>query len=57
MLVAATAEGRGADKGWTVLFSGPRRLWVKLRRTRIEHMFSGLPPKAESDLRIDEYTP
>jgi hypothetical protein len=29
MLVATTAEGRGVDKGWTVLFSGPRRLWVK----------------------------
>jgi len=25
MLVATTAEGRGAGRCWTVLFSGPRR--------------------------------
>jgi len=29
MLVATTAKGRRAGKGWTALFSGPRRLWVK----------------------------
>ena len=34
--MATTAEGRGAGKGWTVLFSDPRRLWVLVVRKRSE---------------------
>jgi len=34
MLVATTAEGRGAERGWTVPFSGPSRLWVKTGKPR-----------------------
>ena len=32
-------------------------VWVKTGKSRSEQMFSGLSPKADSDLRVNEYTP
>jgi hypothetical protein len=30
--------------------------WVKTGKAQSEQMFSGLPPKADSDLRVNGYT-
>jgi hypothetical protein len=32
-------------------------IWVKTGKALTEQMFSGLPPKADFDLRVNEYTP
>ena len=43
MLVATTAEGRGAGRCWTVLFSGPRRQDGGAAGTNMVHCELGLP--------------
>ena len=54
MLVATIAEGRGAGKGWTVLFSGQRRLWVISGKVRAEQNASALPLIPDIALRVYE---